>query len=336
MTRHLVRFGLYLVIGHSYFSGVASAQPPAKEYIRVNGRVVAIENQLPAACQGVVSALPLRNSGIDVNGNLITVTAGIDPNWKLISNPADYGGPSFDQTRMTTIGPATGVATCIRQVGILNALPGYYVYRQRLDLSCHDPVSAILAATVSADDFVTIFVNGKAVTGELNSLNQDVAFNIQNSPHLVKGWNDIDFVVRNGGTTPNPTGIRITFTTRSATPTPGNQGERMELSSTSGNRTGGGSIGVGSDRNVNWSVDGSHNGTWTPASGNSTIYTATTFLANFMVVSLNLNPAVGKHQDALFGSRNDWKPAKILKYLAQHCSPSRPGTQLLRDLGKLP
>jgi hypothetical protein len=295
MTRHLVRFGLYLVIGYSLFGVALTAQTPSKEYIRVNGRVVAIESPLPAVCQGVNSTLPLRNTGIDASGNVITVNGIIDPHWKLISNPADYGGPSLDQARMTTMGAFTSVAAFIRQVGVFDALPGYYVYRQRLDLSCHDPASAILAGTVSADDFVTIFVNGKAVTGELNSLNQDVPFNIQSSPHLVKGWNDIDFVVRNGGTTPNPTGIRITFSTRTATPTPGNQGQRMELTSTSGNRTGGASIGVTSDRAVNWSVDGSHNGTWTPASGNSTTYTATSPLANFMVVSLKAtsqsNPA---------------------------------------------
>lgn len=285
MTRHLVRFGLYLVIGFVPF-GVALAQTPSKEYIRVNGRVLAIENQTPSACQGVSATLPLRNTGLDLNGNVITVIGAIDPTWKLISNPANYGGPSFDQVGMTTIAPATGVAAYIRQVGVLEALPGYYVYRQRLDLSCHDPATAILAGTVSADEFVTIYVNGKAVTGELNSAFQDLSFNIQNSPHFVKGWNDIDFVVRNGGIIPNTTGVRITFTTRTATPTPGNQGEKMELTSTSGNRTGGSSIAIGSDRAVNWSVDGSHSGSWTPSSGNSTTYTAANVLANFMVVSL--------------------------------------------------
>jgi hypothetical protein len=268
---------------------------PNKEYIRVNGRVVAIESQQSAVCQGVSSALPLRNTGIDANGNVMTVSGTIDLNWKLISSPSNYGGPSFDQTRMTTIGPATNLATYIRQVGDVNAAPGHYVYRQRLDLSCHDPASAVLAGVVSSDDFVTIFVNGKAVTGELNALYTDVPFSIQNSPHLVKGWNDIDFVVRNAGTTLNATGMRVTFSTRTATPTIGNQGEKMELTSSSGNRTGGGSISVGSDRAVNWSVDGSHSGTWTPSSGISTTYTAMSPLANFMVVSLKAvsqnNPA---------------------------------------------
>jgi len=50
---------------------------------------------------------------------------------------------------------------------------------------------------------------------------------------------------------------------------------------------------------------------------------------------ITLNAAIDRHQDSLFGSGNDWKPAKILKYLAQHCSPFRPRAQLLRDFRKL-
>jgi hypothetical protein len=49
MTRHLVRFGLYLVIGYSLFGVALTAQTPSKEYIRVNGRVVAIESTASGA-----------------------------------------------------------------------------------------------------------------------------------------------------------------------------------------------------------------------------------------------------------------------------------------------
>ncbi len=45
MTRHLVRFGLYLVIGYSYFCPTVGGQDLSKEYIRVNGRVIAIESK---------------------------------------------------------------------------------------------------------------------------------------------------------------------------------------------------------------------------------------------------------------------------------------------------
>ncbi|MEJ1930023.1 hypothetical protein WDZ92_07030 [Nostoc sp. NIES-2111] len=302
-------------------SSLFAQSPAATEYIKAGGKLVAIERS-GSVCQGLPSTLTFRNTGTDANGTVLTVNGTIDPNWKLISNPSNAGGPNFDQTRYTTAGGAsTPTSAFIRQVSDANVPPGYYVYRQRLDLRCYDPASVVLAGHVNADDYVTIFVNGKAVTGELFSLTYDHPFTIQNSTYFVKGWNDIDFAVRNAGSANNFTAIRVTLTTKTATPTPGIQGEAMDLSSTSGNRSGGSSISVAADRPANWTVDGTHNGTWTPSSGSSTSYTANAPLTSFMVVSLKAtsqaNPATIAYK-AIYFNPGGTNPVAI--------SPAAPGS----------
>lgn len=131
-----------------------------KELIRLNGRVVAIENA--SSCSTAVSTLSFRSTGH--NGSLLT-DGSVDPNWKMVSNPSTYGGSSGTDAIVTSglTGGATASAKYVSAVaGAGSVPPGAYVFRQMLDLSCHNPVTAVLAGNVIADDQVQIFVNGVA------------------------------------------------------------------------------------------------------------------------------------------------------------------------------
>ena len=67
-----------------------SAGAQTKEYIRLNGRVIAIES--PGACTSASSAISFRSSGN--NGSGLLPDLSVDPNWKMVSNPGTYGGSS--------------------------------------------------------------------------------------------------------------------------------------------------------------------------------------------------------------------------------------------------
>lgn len=256
-----------------------------KEIIRVNGRVVAIENA--SSCSTASSVLIFRSTGF--NGSLLT-DGSVDPNWKMVSNPSTYGGSSGTEAIVTSslTGGATASAKYVSAVaGSGSIAPGAYVFRQMLDLSCHDPATAVIAGNVIADDQVQIFVNGLArssVMGDYSTVN---SFSVSGSGGgvFVAGWNVVDFVVTNTGSGANPSGMRVTVTSATATVNASASGAKFEVSRTpaGGNSTGGSTISVSSGaETVSWTLEGSAGGTLTP-SGSTASYVAASFLSQLSV-----------------------------------------------------
>lgn len=183
-------------------------------------------------------------------------------------------------------GGATANAKYVSAVpGAGNVPAGAYVFRQMLDLSCHDPATAVLAGNVIADDQVQIFVNGvprSVVMGDYSTVN---SFSVSGSGGgvFIAGWNVVDFVVTNTGN--NPSGMRVTVTSATATVNASASGAKFEVSRVpaGGNLTGGSTVTASSgSETVSWTLEGSAGGTLTP-SGNSASYVAASFLSQLSV-----------------------------------------------------
>lgn len=298
MPKFTQAFGIIAISTAFLASYPACAQVVGvKEYIKQSGKTIAIENTTGSggACAAAPSALPFRSTGNDQNGQLITVSGTIDPNWKLVSSPSvNFGGPTMDQARVSPTWGVGSTATSafIRQVSAsANVPPGYYVYRQRLDLSCYDPATVVISGSVIADDRATIFLNGRIIGSEFGNWDVDAPFSIQNSPYFIKGWNDIDFAIRNTGSGDNPEAFRVTIATATATKDAAANGAKVLLSSDSGSQNMGNSSGVSSDQPVNWSLWGDYAG----QSGlNAVSSVSATYTSTYSGTALKVVPVKGE------------------------------------------
>lgn len=240
---------------------------PTKEFIRVNGRVVAIESSAPPSiCASAQTDLPFRGTGH--SGSALFADGTVDPNWRLVSNPSAFLSTNaivFTQS----YGGGSAISKAINATGnTANVAPGAYIYRQSLDLSCHDPATTSISGNVNADDNVQIFVNGKAVGGVIGNWYSQVPFTIAGSSGtFIRGWNQIDFVVINTGSNANPSQVRVEVTNATATVVPSSNGTKFTVTATpaGGNKDGGSSVALSSGtETVTWSIDGTYTGSLTP------------------------------------------------------------------------
>lgn len=164
---------------------------------------------------GLVQIPGLVNTGVGTNGALIAAGA-VDPHWRLIqSADPSFPGPNALAVNdaapippWLTNGPnSKWIAPKADQSG--GNQPGNYTYRITFDLTGLDKSTATVSGKWTSDNTGQILLNGSA-TGAVSDGNFAVltnAFSITRG--FVAGTNWLDFVVTNGGTTINPTGVRV-------------------------------------------------------------------------------------------------------------------------------
>ena len=99
------------------------------------------------------------------------------------------------------------------QYGASSATPGDYVYQTSFNLTGKDLSTVVIDGEWAADNNgVDILVNGHS-TGYSTPFQdfQFHRFSISGNSYFLAGANTISFKVHNGGSSPNPTGIRVQF-----------------------------------------------------------------------------------------------------------------------------
>lgn len=185
---------------------------------RVSVTTLLVLSLATAAAAAQASILDdLFGTGLSSTGTPLAGGA-IDPHYTLISSPdAAFGGPeAFVINNGFPIGPWFANSSTSKWIGARadagqGNVPGLYTYRTSFDLSGFDPASASITGQWASDNNgVDILING-ASTGQTttftNFLTGFTPFAI--SSGFIAGINTIDFVVRNGADTLNPTGLRV-------------------------------------------------------------------------------------------------------------------------------
>ncbi len=155
-------------------------------------------------------------------GSLLPIGV-VDPNYKLISAPAG--------TPLTAVTTSANLLWVSSQAdaqwispgpnGESNWSTGTYDYQTTFSLDGLDPATAVLSGLWTSDNSGCIYLNGVDTNdcvgdGDFRAL---TPFSIYSG--FVAGINNLDFVVENGGTYPNPTGLLVEITgTATATPEP--------------------------------------------------------------------------------------------------------------------
>lgn len=136
-----------------------------------------------------------------------------DPNWILTVVPA--GTPPTDKVYVTQQQPETWVPNNDRSHWISpskNAsagnAAGIYVYKTKFDLSGWDLATVQIVATIAVDDtLLDVKLNG--VSQGHTAFGFSAFTSIALSGAFNDGDNTVEFVVNNGGSTNNPTGLRV-------------------------------------------------------------------------------------------------------------------------------
>jgi hypothetical protein len=189
----------------------------------------------------VASAAPIMifNTGTLFNGAVAPDGTIGDSHYTLVSAP---GGSTTVRVRTAgafPIPPWVGNDALSAWIGpnndnSLDGPPGNYDYRTTFDLTGLDPSTAILTGAWAMDNSgISILLNGVAtgITRPDPTLtgNPFMSFaNFSINSGFVAGVNTLDFIINNdkvnGGTSPNPTGLRVeisgTAASSSAVPEP--------------------------------------------------------------------------------------------------------------------
>ncbi len=158
--------------------------------------------------------IPVFGTGVDGAGNLLA-DGTADGHYSLVASAdAGFPGPSALVINSTAFpippwvadGPKSKWIGPQRDQSSGNA-PGNYTYRTQFSLAGFDPTTAILTGQFAADDGATMRLNGAQVAVTGSGFSAFTPFTI--SSGFVAGTNTLDFVVLNGGSSPNPTGLRV-------------------------------------------------------------------------------------------------------------------------------
>ena len=166
---------------------------------------------------GVATIPGLFNTGVGANG-VILASGSVDPHWQLIqSADSSFPGPNtivvndsgFPIPPWLANGPASKwIAPQADQSN--GNLGGDYKYRISFDLTGLEPSTAVVTGHWTSDNLgPDVRLNGATtgLTGDGNFPTLGNAFTI--STGFIAGLNTLDFVVNNGGTSANPTGVRV-------------------------------------------------------------------------------------------------------------------------------
>ena len=174
-----------------------------------------------------ISNLAVYNTGVDSTGTALPGGA-IDLHYTLIHSPdAAFDGPeAFVTNAGFPIGPWAANSSVSKWISPRadagnNNAAGQYTYRTTLDLTGFDASTAtIVGRWMSDNNGLDILVNGQTTGNTTLFTSFSLGYtNFTLDDHFVAGMNTIDFLVLNGGTTLNPTGLRVEMT-GSAMPVP--------------------------------------------------------------------------------------------------------------------
>jgi hypothetical protein len=157
------------------------------------------------------------NTGVDASGNALGDRVQ-DSHWTLTSS-ADptYNGPETYTVKSDAFPIPPWMANtsnskwiCPRQNGT-EVEDGAYVYQLQFDLTGYDPDSARMTGQYSADDSLTN-VKINAVSTGISGSGFDSWHSFSISSGFTAGTNTLEFFVNNGGTSANPSGLRVELT----------------------------------------------------------------------------------------------------------------------------
>ncbi|MBX9680286.1 MAG: Ig domain-containing protein [Gemmataceae bacterium] len=157
-------------------------------------------------------------TGVDTSGQSLSYLSS-DSHYSISNAPTGYAGAVKVLTSAGAfpVGPWVGdnstsawlIPAAADDDG--NAAPGDYDYTTTFQVT--DPSTAFLSGQWAADDHASIFLNGNdtgiSITGFQNFANFQIASG------FVTGTNTLTFKVQNGGSSDNPTGLRVQFATPS-------------------------------------------------------------------------------------------------------------------------
>ena len=139
----------------------------------------------------------------------------VDPHYQLITNANDPQSKAAiveDSTVYPIVaGPWLANTEASKWIGPLadpNGAPGRYVYRTTFDLTGIDPAAVRVMGKWATDDAgVDILLNGSSTGLQNPGFASFAPFVLTNG--FTAGVNTLDFVMDNGGTDLNPTGLRV-------------------------------------------------------------------------------------------------------------------------------
>jgi hypothetical protein len=171
------------------------------------------------------------------------VTSGnVDPHYTLASSPSGSGyngtvytlpqgtwplGSAWSGDDSTSSWDVPSVPSTVGKQYLWSNAVGNYTYQTTFSMAGFNPGSADISGQFESDNaLLDIYLNGHALysstTGE-GAMKSWTTFSLLD-PYLIAGTNTLQFVVNNASDGPanwgNPTGLRVQFTTRSATPDP--------------------------------------------------------------------------------------------------------------------
>lgn len=179
------------------------------------------------------AAIPkLFGTGLDETGALLGPEQ-IDPHYKLTMSPdPDATGPdTFTLTPGYPVGPWAAEGTASRWIAPQSAqgvgsAPGLYTYETTFDLTGLDPTTAVITGKTGTDDTLSgVRLNGNTLGGIVSAGFQTLrSFTIPAGSPFLPGLNTLEFDVVNGGSAPNPTGLRLDLAGRAT-----GAGERPQI-----------------------------------------------------------------------------------------------------------
>ena len=189
------------------------------------GRVnflMALNSVSPPTSSGVTG---LYNTGVDNNGVAVS-DSSVDAHYALVSTPSGSGTAYVTQQHFPIQSGVWLLDTATSKWVSPHAdeqqqqeAPGNYAYQTTFTIS-GDPTTVKITGQVAADDAVSaIILNGVTVaTNVPSAFNAWSAFTLTSG--LQSGTNTLKFVVRNGGTSANPSGFRCEMSANSTGYTP--------------------------------------------------------------------------------------------------------------------
>jgi len=173
-------------------------------------------------CAGETPSPPVWNTGVD-DAETALPDRTEDPHWHLVQSPdSAYPGPRVWTVKSDEFPIPPWIANTSKSAWITartdgaSVAPGDYIYRLSFDLSGFKAAAFRLAGRFTADDSIAAVVLNGTDTGitasGLGFFEEWHDFEI--TQPLKNGINTLDITVANGGSSPNPSGLRVEIEAR--------------------------------------------------------------------------------------------------------------------------
>jgi hypothetical protein len=156
----------------------------------------------------------LYSTGLDANGSPLPDGAA-DPNWAITAAPSGSAPARAYATNNSwpVGGPWMANSSASRWLSAqadekTGDPPGIYTYKTTFDLTGFDPASARITVRVAVDnDLTDMRLNGQGLGLKASGFGAFTPLAVNGA--FAPGANTLEFVVKNGGTAPNPSGLRV-------------------------------------------------------------------------------------------------------------------------------